>query len=1132
VPEGAVRRGLVVALVAVAGPARADVTAVAPAAYIDVAHNFYDFTHEDGTLMEPPTDDDRKEIAEQRLELLSAEHEARGHCAVTWSEAGDDADRQALVTAWTSRVFTGVHASRLQLIRTVESLFPATTAEPWYADALILLHDLHMDQMDTAAQVDPVAYDPEPPDEPTTPPPCEAREVSDAIRYDQSYYAASAQRAMIESFPDDPRRDAALAELVELYADLDWRDALAWSLRELLCPGQNDAFDLQTDYGYGYAGSTIDYQACTPSEELDGPDLVNAWLMLADQEHTVAGRRTAEIAARERAASVPGVEPQLGVMWELAVAYLAAGQRVEAVPVLDELAEHAYADSTQIDLGDQAVTKIGETLAGLWRESSLPTPEAALKLAQIYFHQGRRKQPHVRAIFVALAHALRELGAYEQAASVQREVVTAWGLHPMAPQAAAALIEIELDRGDREAADDVRVSLIERFDAGTKWADANGADRAAVLVDDTRMALARSRYQIATQLAERKADDAATMLGVAQLYLADVVARSLSPAHVLEGQFLLGEIQVLLLDGAAAAASFAAVVDALPADAPLRDAAIGKLVRAREAALDQAIAAKTLVLPAVPTDFGKLGAPAEMPEVVASLHASYDLLLTILDRDDELAESLLSAAALDLRYAHLDVAEVSLRRIVTDHCFTGSARKARDLLVDLVRATDGAAAADEITKDVTARGCLDTAKALAARDKDLEQQLGKARTMIGKGDLLAAARLLDREYQNTPSTSTLVAEVLLEAAEAWIGAGDAAAAARLLDDLDTRPELATSPKLLDLRSTRAALAQRALDWPKAARHYLAAAAAAAATRKKKHEPAPREIAMLFSAAEVLAADHVWADHGNEPGAITLYLRVARKAVVGVANLAWMRAAELAQRAGRREQLTAIHTEWRKGKLDRDHGLVLERMEGQAAEAAGDRKGAETHYREVVTKGWAADNLGADALDAVVAARFWLGEEALRTDTVFEAFKWGKDQVDDEKRLGVIGDRIRALSETFTECATRSERWRVAAAVRIGDVVLAAIEAFVTTPPPQWLIEMMKQRGADKDTMTHAEGMRLLLENEYRQISSTMSEALAQPRIPGEERWVKLAEQRLAEIGSFVAVQGGARTEVFVEELRP
>lgn len=1130
---------VVVAAAAVAAPARADdgdytMGTMGPrAVYIDVAHYHSNYDAEGvATVGVPPTEDELTEIKERRLELLQAGAEARGHCEVMWAEAGDDAARRIAIAEWMRKVFGGLHASRIELIKTVEAQFPAEVATQHVADALMLLRDLHLDQLDVLGELDTTT------ELAGAASPCEAREVSDSQRADQSYYAAAAERPLVENFPDDPRRHDALADLVELYADLDWRDALSWALRELLCPGAVDEYDLGM-YGGIYGGPTVDYKACTPSPELEGAELVSAWLTLADQEHTVPGRRTAEIAARERAASVPGVEPQLGVMWELSQAYLAAGMRVEAVPVLDELAQAAYADSTQVDLGDQAVAKTGETLALLWRESSLPTADAALKLAQIYFHQGRRKQPHVRATFAALARTLRDLGAYEQAASVQRDLVTSWPLHPLAPATAAELIEIELERGDREAADVARGELVESFKAGTKWADANGAETAAVLVDDTMMALARSRFAWVVQLAEAKPGEVDYELHRVREILEQLVATSMSMSHVVESQFLLGSIQMLQpQEGAAAAASFAAVVDALPADAPLRDAAIGKLVRAREVALEQATDAGTVTLPAVPTDLGEVGAqPVEMPDVVAALRTSYELLLSTLDRDDDIAASLLSAAELDLRYARLDDAERGLRLIVADHCFTGSARKARDTLVDLVRARDGATAADAISKDVAARGCLDTAKALAARDKDLQKQLDRASLLIGKGELLTAARLLDKEYAQTPSTSALFDDVLLEAAQAWIGAGDEAAAARLLDDLDVRPELASSPLLLDLQITRASLARRRLDWPAAARGFLAAATTAAAKTKTKKQGAvdlaSRELSSLVAAAEMLAADHVWVDRGADPGAITLYLKVARKArEVGVANAAWMRAAELAQRAGRREQLAAIHTEWRKAKLDRGHGLILEHMEGAAAEAAGDRKGADTHYREVVAKGWTADNLGVEATDAVTAAKFWLAEEALRTDTVFKAFRWGKDQADDQKRLEAIAKRIEELSAPFAACGERSSRWRIAAAVRSADVLLAAIEAFVSTPPAEWLLQMMKDRGADAGTTSHAEGMRLLLENEYRNMAYMLTEALDQPRVSGDAKWARLAEQRLAEIGSFVDVRAGVRTEVLVEEVRP
>ncbi len=1084
---------------------------------IDVARYWSDDAYYDGRAIATPTEEELGQLDDLRLEAQRKKLELREQCDSAWARAGDDLDARGRVQLWMRAAVDGLRTSQIDLIRTVEALFPTETKEAYVAEALLALRDMHLDLMESDAQklvLDDPALSP-----------CEPGEVGDDLRYNHSYYAASAERAFVDAFPDDPRRDDALIDLVDLYADSSWTDAQGWALRQLLCPGAEDSTSYD-QYGGFYGSSTVDYKTCTPTESLEGDDLLDAWLKLADLEHTMQGRRAAEIAARERAASVTGVDPPLGVWWELASTYLSAGMRVEAIPVLDELAQAAYADSTQVDLADQAVTKAGETLAQLWRESSLPTQDAALKLAQIYFHKGRRKHPHVRGIFVALAQSLRELGAYEQAVSVQREVIASWPLHPMAPQASADLVELELERGDALAAIEARGELVTAYEAGSKWAEINGADAAAVLVDDQRMAAVRGAYAHTMEQLEHHAGDADDLVYRMRVWLGRVIADSASPAYVLEAKFRLGEVQSIDGDGAGAAASFAEVVDALPTDAPLRHAAIAKLVRAREVALDDAVAASRVAMPGT----NSLGEPPPRPQEVIDLRDSYDLLLTILDRSDEIAETLVSAAELDLAYGRTGEAEQALRTVVTDHCFTGSARAARDKLVALVTERDGATAAEEISKDVAARGCLDTAKALAARDKDLEKQLTKARGLVTKGDFAGAARLLDREYAMTPTTSSLADDVLLEAAQAWIGAGDDAAAARLLAELDTRPELAKSPKYVDLVSTRAQLAQRRLDWPAAAAGYLAVADAVAAVHKGK-KGAGEEAGWVYLAAEMRAADHVWVDRGDEPGAISLYLQAARKArEVGVANAAWMNAAELAQRAGRRDQLTQIHAEWKKAKIDRDHDLVLTRMEAEAAEAAGDRKAAETQYRAVADKGAKEQGLGADAEDAVVAAKFWLGEEALRSDTVFKTFKWGKNQEEDQKKVAAIEQRMEELSQPFQEISGRSSRWRVAAAVRLADVLLAGFEAYVSAPPPEWLVKIMQDSGVDRDALTKAEGLRMLLQAAYRQVASQLKTALDEPRAGGFEKWVRLGEQRLAEIGPWADMTGGARTEVFVEEL--
>src|SRR6185503_19256615 len=110
------------------------------------------------------------------------------------------------------------------------------------------------------------------------------------------------------------------------------------------------------------------------------------------------------------------------------------------------------------------------------------------------------------------------------------------------------------------------------------------------------------------------------------------------------------------------------VVAALPDDAALRRTALDELVHAWESAVDDAVARGELALPALPArgaDLASLAAP-EVPESVSSLRAAYDALLPVLERDEDVARTLLRAALLDLRYARLDPAEAGLRAVLAD----------------------------------------------------------------------------------------------------------------------------------------------------------------------------------------------------------------------------------------------------------------------------------------------------------------------------------------------------------------------------------------------------------------------------------------------------------------------------------
>jgi hypothetical protein len=521
-----------------------------------------------------------------------------------------------------------------------------------------------------------------------------------------------------------------------------------------------------------------------------------------------------------------------------------------------------------------------------------------------------------------------------------------------------------------------------------------------------------------------------------------------------------------------------------------------------------------------------------LPDAVAALRASYDAVLPTIERDDEAAKVLLRAATLDLRYARVDDAERGLRAILADHCFSDSARSAKDTLVALVRARDGGAAGDAISADVATRGCLDTATALAARDKDLEKQRKRASALADKGDHAGAARLYAAAYLQTPSSSSLADDILADTAIAWERAGELARAARLWTELDRRPELARSPLWRDMLLHRAQVLDRQLDWPRAAAAYLAVAAAASVKQGKKAADPTMAWDATWRAAELLGLDHAWLEHGDDPGAIALFLRVARS-TSAKAGEAWLRAADLARRAGKRELLGSIHTEWHKKHKDRETDLALELALAQASEAAGDRKGAEVHYREVVAHGWDAKDareLGADATDAVATAKFWLIEDGLRSDDALTTFHWGKSQAEDEKIMTKVGDKLGKLAADLNDVGNRAPRWSTATQVRLAELTLAWIEAIVAAPPPDWLIAELKLEKS-KDSAGYAVQMRKTLEGEYRQIASGLKRALAGEKAVGMEKWLRIAEQRLAELGEYVKDAGGVRTEVFVEEIR-
>ncbi len=1063
-------------------------------------------------------------VHELRAELSRWTVEITLDCERAIADAGEarDATARARVADETRDRVARLVSARATLIGSLERLFPTRSRAGHVADALRLLMQLYDEQGSAQARIDQLTADA----------PCALPEISGGGYY--GYQRAAAGAALAQHFPKDPRRVAVQRELVEVYAELGWMDQSVRYLRALLCPGEGDA-RLEAQYGAiddtlgqnVYGGSTVDYATCAPDAGFEPDEEVDAWLQLAEHEDSLPGRRAAAIKALERALVVPGAAPRAAAHWELGAALRRAGRLVDAVPHLDDAAALGFADGMTAELGHEATVALGDTLAALWRESSLPDPDAALALARIYFHAGRRRQPHVRAVYVELAAALRALGAFEQASSVQREIVDGWPEHPAAPAAAAGVVDIELERGDRDAADAARARLIARFGPGSAWQARHGA-AGDVIVDDARLALARSRFVTARAAAARGAAADAAVLADAAAALGDVIDASGDPSRALEARYLLGHVLGFQGEHLAAARALREVVAALPVDAHHRDAAVTKMVAAYERAAERAIDAGAVAAPepALAADTAEVA----LPEVIAELRAAYDVALAVVERPAERAELLLAAAKVDRGWGRLDAAEAALGQVLADACFTTWAATARDRLVAIVRARRGEAAAQAVIDDVAARGCLDTAKAVAARTRAAEELLTRARALVARGDHAGAAALLAREVAAVPADAPVHVELVVELGQAHERAGALDEALRVWDEALAQPALAASPRRLELLERRAAVLDRQLDAPRAAAAYLDVAAAAGGAKKGRGKAAgtlsARGEAAVWRAARLRELEHAWLDRGDEPGAVALYLRVARGGGERAAA-AWLAAAAVARRAGQREALAAIVAEARKARVDRDASIVLEGELAAAADAAGDRKVALARWQAVVTLA-GEHELTPAAADAYAAAVFGLADDAIVTDTTIRGFRWGANRAEDDARLAELTQRFEALSAPLRRLQYGTSRYAVAATVRLTDVSLGLIDAIVAAPPPEWLIAELKlDRGAGE----YAEQMRKVLRGNLEWAASELTQALrAAARVPGGERWLHAAEDRLARIATWIPVAGGVRREAWVEDV--
>lgn len=829
------------------------------------------------------------------------------------------------------------------------------------------------------------------------------------VSYDRS---VTLFRQLIERFPAYVHSDAALYMLALLRFEEERFDDARQSLLALACASR---FAVPTD-GAPPAPRWRrgDYSECVP-RRAGSKYIAEAWLRIGEIHYDQDELDPALAAYTEAARDTQGQfydEALLRIAWTL---YLkrnfadAAGKLDEFVRFIAEL-KQTDPGNAALALRDDAIRYIAKCYVEEdWDLDGNPDTGWGLpRLERDYKDRGG--EPHVPEVYAALGDLFAKQDDWKLAIRIYDTALSRWPTASAAPALQKKVLDAYVALGDSASVRRTRELLASNYLRGTPWFFANESDTDAIesamkLVEDALVASAVERHAYAQTLraaGDAKAADEYRAAALAyEAYLArypDTPSSYLYRYDYAESLYYSG--QHLL-----AAQAYTAVRDSNTSASRQVDAAEG-VVLALEAHLEDEQKAGRITLPDMPKQGVAKGPfePKEIPELLLTLQAAYDRYIGVKPDSKEAGALMFKAAALSQRYYHFDEAEDRLVQVVDTYCADNIAINAGFAIVDGRVVREDLKGAQEWTEKLLAKSCgsgEESAK-FAGDLKTLGNavRFQEANLLFEAGEFEAAADRYVALVTGAPKDPN-ADRALNNAAVAYEEIGRFGSASKTYERIYKEyPDSEFADDAL-LRSGLNHV--RFFEFDDAVKSYLMLA------EDTRYKDSEHRLIALKNAADLL--DNLQ----QYPKSSELFVRYAGQTKDPKEAIdATFRAAQVLRKTDNHRAAEAAFAAFI-GKYGADPKEAPKVVEahlriGQARAAMGDRKGAETAYRDCIAAFTARGlQVNTDPADYPAEAQFLLSEYSLADLLEFKLQGTGKKLADNTK---ILFDRVVLASKSY------------------------------------------------------------------------------------------------------------------------
>ncbi len=676
-------------------------------------------------------------------------------------------------------------------------------------------------------------------------------------------------------------------------------------------------------------------------------------------------------------------------------------------------------------------------------------------------YRSRGEERHVPEVYAALGDQLAETTEFREAIQIWEATIARWPLAAAAPSIQNRIMlayEALQEPGNAIAARD---KLATTYLKGTKWFYANEDDpdtieAAMALAEEALVATAVDHHVLAQEL--RAAGDpkaTAEYLIAARAYAA-YLERFPDTQTSYDYRYAYAETLFYSSQYLEAAQQYAMVRDSNLTNRLQEDAASGA-VSAYEAHIDEEKQAGRLPFPEMPKAGmeGPFDHALEIPKVVLALQEAYDRFVGVRPDSEQTPSMMYLSGELSQRYMHFDDAERRFERVLEDHCGENVAINAGTAIIDAHIVREDLKGAQEWTDKLLAKGCgsgEDAAK-FAGELKSIGNavRFQEATLLLEAGEFEAAADRYVALVDQSPDDPD-ADRALNNAAFAYENIGRFQSAAQTYERIYSNyPDSEFADDAL-LRT--GFNHSRFFQFDEAVKSYLVLA-----EDERYKDSEHRELALKNTA--VLLDNLQEYDRSSQ-----MFQRYASKTEDQVEKAdATFRAADvLSKTDDHRATIAAFQTylgQFGAQPSEAERSVEATLRLGQAYAATGDRKRAETYYRETIAA-FAAKNLkpATDAADFPAQASFELAEYALADITGRKLNGTGRKL---EKETKDLFDAMLAAAKAYDDVFPyRRIEWVLAAMYRRGRVFEEVAIRVRDTPVPKQLKEMTEPWFAYKD----------------------------------------------------------------------